>query len=308
MENKMIPLVIEGTPRSGTRFFCNFIEHQFNIKIYRLQRIIHKYNRVLHQYKNDENQLKLPELINDLNSEIIIKERIGYIDISKFLELKVKKEFGSVLNALLHLKSLENGFDYWGLKFDNPSGMEICNKILPDPKFIHIIRDGRDVHLSACKCLSEGYYTPYNNSRFWKKLIEERRNIGRLLGGDRYIEVKYEDLLKEPKKTANNIANFLGKQDFSFKKMEIKEGNFDKWKGEMPLSQIKTYEAVAGDLLLELNYEVSYSNTDVPFSKRAFYNSIELPLKMKRYIIATIKSETRGQVIRRIKLKLKDYI
>ena len=304
----MTPLIIEGTPRSGTRFFCNFVEKQFGFKIFRLQRVIHKYSRNLHAYGNLEIESNFKKLLDDLGKEPIVKERIKGFDADALLRSVAQRSFEGLFRELLQVKANESGCDSWGMKFDNPSGMKICNELFPLSKFIHIVRDGRDVHLSACQCLSEGYYTPYNNALFWKKLITERKKFGASLSDDRYMEVKYEDLLADPKKVANAIARYIGASGFIFKKMDIKAKNFNKWKTRMSPSQIRAYESVAGELLSNLGYQKSCSDAKMSCTERFYYRTIEGPLKIRRYLLETLDPKTRQSVLRRIKLKIRDRL
>lgn len=304
---KITPLIIEGAPRSGTRFFCKFIEHQFSIIIFRLQRIFRKYYGSVKNYGDLRDDNALRSLLDDLRKEIIIKERIGEIDIDQFVKTLLERNFTSIIRKIIEDRVMERKLVYWGLKFDNPSGIALCDKLFPDCKFIHIIRDGRDVHLSACRTLSEGYHTPYNNAEFWKSMVEERRAYGASMGPGRYLEVKYEKLLLEPKQIANKISEFLNIDKFTYNEMDIKSSNFNKWKKIMSNNDLRVYEAVAGGLLKELCYETKHDVAVIRPIEVCYYNAIEKPMKLKKYAGEFLNPNTRNRVIRRFKLKLKDY-
>lgn len=96
----------------------------------------------------------------------------------------------------------------WGDKTPNNfERMLAITHILPEAHFIHIIRDGRDVSLS----LRDMWFAPGRDmttlGRYWKGLIEQaRREAGRNL---RYIEIRYEDLVRKPESTLRDICRFV---------------------------------------------------------------------------------------------------
>ena len=78
----------------------------------------------------------------------------------------------------------------------------------PEAKFVHIIRDGRDVALS----LLEVEWAPdsiVDAARFWRQRVEAGREAGRLLGPRRYAELRYEDFLADPGGNTRRICDFL---------------------------------------------------------------------------------------------------
>ena len=87
--------------------------------------------------------------------------------------------------------------------------------------------------------------------------------------------MKYEDLLINPKLECERLARFLGVKNFKYKELDIKMQNFNKWKTEMKESEIRIYEAVAGEMLKEYGYEVCNSN-DIQLSAiNVLYFNIE---------------------------------
>lgn len=76
-------------------------------------------------------------------------------------------------------------------------------------RFIHIIRDGRDVFLS----LRDKWFGPGDDlvgaAQYWRSRIEQARYDSLSLHPDSYIEVKYEDLVRQPENVLRNCANLL---------------------------------------------------------------------------------------------------
>jgi hypothetical protein len=95
---------------------------------------------------------------------------------------------------------------------------------------------------------------------------------------DRYIEVRYEDLLESPERELRRVCDFLGlkyddsmllfyKEDFAAEisnstthkkiSMPLDPSNRYKWRNEMGEKQLLLFEAIAGDALAEFGYELT---------------------------------------------------
>ncbi len=81
-------------------------------------------------------------------------------------------------------------------------------QLLPEARFIHLIRDGRDVALS----LREVWFSPSRDmrelARYWRRHVSTTRAQG---GSCRhYLEVRFEDLVRDPASTLKGICAFCG--------------------------------------------------------------------------------------------------
>ena len=78
-------------------------------------------------------------------------------------------------------------------------------KLLPEARFVHLIRDGRDVRLSQLERGSD-HPTVARHARRWKRRVE----IGRKQGAEveHYMEVRYEDLVTDPVSELSRICEF----------------------------------------------------------------------------------------------------
>ncbi len=78
---------------------------------------------------------------------------------------------------------------------------------VPDAKFIHIVRDVRDVALSARKVWGKNVY------RFAQRWVDGLRvyeSDHARLPAERVLEVRYEDLLASPEQTVRGLLDYLG--------------------------------------------------------------------------------------------------
>lgn len=80
---------------------------------------------------------------------------------------------------------------------------------VPDAVFIHLIRDGRNVAMAFVDQPTWGPSTIAHAARVWRDHVTVGRAVGLQLGHDRYLEVRYEDLVADPEGTLRPICAFL---------------------------------------------------------------------------------------------------
>jgi hypothetical protein len=166
--------------------------------------------------------------------------------------------------------------------------------LLPEARFIHVIRDGRDAALSRIRWRLQRTGEPANVARLakrWKRWIRRARTQGRQVS--HYTEVRYEDLILDTEKTLRELCAFLalewddavldyhvqaserleeiahelpanadrralaGDQRLAKHEMTTKPPSADRvavWRTEMEPADRERFEDVAGDLLTELGY------------------------------------------------------
>jgi len=99
---------------------------------------------------------------------------------------------------------------------DNVLRVEQVKRDLPNALFVHIIRDGRDIALSLKKM---GGFTPLPWDRgptnslvatalYWEWMVGKGRAGGQKFPAD-YIEVRYEDLIANPRETLGKLGGFI---------------------------------------------------------------------------------------------------
>ncbi len=152
----------------------------------------------------------------------------------------------------------------------------------PEARFVHIIRDGRDVCMSAINWRKAdhalGRFSAWTEDPittaavWWEWHVRLGREDGESLAPKLYHEVRYEELVSRPAKTCETLCDFLGipYYDAMLKFHEGRENvdpNLDakkgwwpltpglrKWSEQMPSGDLERFEAAAGDLPEELGY------------------------------------------------------
>jgi hypothetical protein len=115
------------------------------------------------------------------------------------------------LRTFYALYAENQGKARWGDKTpDYIRKMPAIKRFLPEARFIHVIRDGRDVSLSNNKRIAErGHRRPLTAVRSadrWKTSILNARKHAPNLSD--YIEVRYEDLVSDTESVLRKVCEF----------------------------------------------------------------------------------------------------
>jgi hypothetical protein len=79
----------------------------------------------------------------------------------------------------------------------------------PQSRFIQIVRDGRDVGLSLLPVGWRGK-TSYEVARYWSDTVRAADRSGSSLCSDRYLRIRYEDLVTDTKTVVESVSAYLG--------------------------------------------------------------------------------------------------
>ncbi|MCP4148295.1 MAG: sulfotransferase [bacterium] len=108
----------------------------------------------------------------------------------------------------LYMREKYPGATIWGDKTPlNTLYLQWIRKIFPAARYIHIQRDGRDVVASYIKT---GLITDIEGAcHRWNESINQAENLARSLPSKQYMEIKYENLVRQPEKETREICRFL---------------------------------------------------------------------------------------------------
>jgi hypothetical protein len=110
------------------------------------------------------------------------------------------------IRTFYRLYAKRQGKPRWGDKTPGyATKMRRINRVLPEARFIHMIRDGRDVALSLKE--READMTTEQVARRWRHRINRTRRAAKHIEG--YLEIHYEDLVADPETTLRKICEHI---------------------------------------------------------------------------------------------------
>lgn len=167
----------------------------------------------------------------------------------------------------------------WGDKTPMYMGyLPLLERLFPTALYVHLIRDGRDAATSFLSMprgiVTESWAHPRTPAAFacqWRTEVEAARALGRRVGA-RYLELRYEDLVRAPAAAVERVCRFAGlafepsmlayadEVDVSEKphQQRLREAprpGVRDWRSELSPDDAAAFEAVAGELLAGLGYE-----------------------------------------------------
>ena len=132
--------------------------------------------------------------------------------------------------------------------------MPVLLEIFSRARFVHIVRDARDVARSQVR-LDFGPRNLYTAGRYWRRVVTTARSDGRRLGPSRYLEVRDELLVADREAVIREVLRFLGEDAADNLDLPaVDAARASSWRTEMPARDPDVVEAAAGDVLAELGY------------------------------------------------------
>jgi hypothetical protein len=270
------PLFIVGISRSGTKLLRDLLNNHSRISMPEIEsKFIPLFYRRFGQW--DETRFREQfELFFKYFARAqfyeMMKDKGITIDIDTWREQVERWTFGGVIEALF--KMLARGESekktIWGDK--TPSyllSIPLLKTLFPRAKFIHIIRDVRDICISARKAWKRNIYF---TAQRWSDYINRcRKDAASHAAGD-YIEITYEELTADPGAVLEQLCGFLGihyehhmpvltfsSEEFGDAKgkTEVIHDNTQKWKTQLSAAQAGKIEAICAPLLQDLGYPLA---------------------------------------------------
>lgn len=115
----------------------------------------------------------------------------------------------ALVDAVGEWRRRQTGAQRWGLKIQRHiMKARALSKVWPRARFVHIVRDGRDVAASHVREHSAwGYRDAAAAAAGWSAVVAATRP---LRAWDHFHEMRYEDLVGEPRAVLGEMMDFLG--------------------------------------------------------------------------------------------------
>jgi hypothetical protein len=186
--------------------------------------------------------------------------------------------FGSAVGIVFRAYARRFGKARWGDKRPSyATNLDVVLRLFPDAQVVNIIRDGRD-------CVASLKEMPWHRAgieqsiSLWARSIDRTRQARGRLGDERYHELSYEHLVRDPEPLLRGLCDFLG-EPFSPAMTEpaavadvavpagktwhertrgaVSDDRVASWRHRLTPAEIGLCEAVLGRRLRACGYELS---------------------------------------------------
>lgn len=156
----------------------------------------------------------------------------------------------------------------------------LIHELYPRSRFIHVLRDGRDVTVSvraAARSWVPQWRQAFGRSvatsaRAWSHAVRRARKLGARLG-DQFLEVRFEEIKRDPRAAYQRLLGFCGisydetlleqiheQTDFARNYKSNEEGfrrggRVGDWRTHFNIVDAIQFNLAAGDTLIETGYE-----------------------------------------------------
>ncbi len=274
------PLIVLGVRRSGTTLLRVMLDRNPELAVpdesYFVPQLARRHGGRVDPAAFVDDLRRLPTLVEWNLSPDVVTAR-----------LDERMTAGDAIAAVFEAYAAERGKPRWGDK--TPLYMQylpLLERLFPTARYVHLIRDGRDATVSYLAVpegiMTAGWGHPRDAAGFacqWETEVRAARALGARVGLARYLEVRYEALVADPDAELRRVCDFaalayddamlgyVGQTDSARKQHQQRLNEPPRvgvrdWRNEMPASEVAGFEAVAGDLLHELGYDVSSRGTD----------------------------------------------
>ena len=205
---------------------------------------------------------------------------IGPRDLARLYGEKQAVRYADFVTALFDRFGEQRGKHLVGDKTpEYVSSLPTLHSLWPEAKFVHVIRDGRDVCLSVADWGKGATRLPTwdddpvaTTAVWWDRNVRLAREEGERLGAALYHEVRYEALVADPAGQCARLCRFL-EIPYDDAMLRFHQGRtrsepgldpkkawlpvtrgLRSWRSQMPSGDVARFEATAGDLLDELGY------------------------------------------------------
>lgn len=277
---------VVGCPRSGTTLLQRMLDGHPQLAVAYDTLFI---PAVVRRQK-DKNPPVSPELINNIH-DFKRFSRFGLPpDVLDNLQFKAQ-DYSQLVSLIYDEFARMHGKSLGGEKSPGyVRHMPLLQGLFPQAKFIHLVRDGRNVALSLLdwgkqKKRIKGPAKKYQlwdespvavSALWWVYKASRGRRDAPKIGPEAYTEVRYESLVAEPETELRKLAEFL-ELPYSPDMVNFYEGKTKSepglsaksawlpatkgirdWRIAMSNEDLELFEALAGNCLLEFGYDLHF--------------------------------------------------
>ncbi len=281
------PIFVIGTPRSGTTLTANMLnrhsavmmpgENHFFEDIYSRRGELGTLANPQVRERVVDRMISIYARYNQTTDAERIKEEFGAANTRSLHDHADSYE--QLLHEFMNIRLSFSGKRRWG----NNTPKDIFHVrdimgVFPDVVFVVCIRDLRDFLLSykgrwkvttqAHKERLRNLYHPVITTLLWKATVRKIMTLAADAGGDRYIVLRYEDLVRDPEGSARRICTLIGEayepdmcqvdennSSDAASKQGIYTSSIGRWESGLSAEEIFIAQSLAGVEMAFLGYE-----------------------------------------------------
>lgn len=254
------PIFVAGPLRSGSTLVRLLLQHHSQLNIFG------EFEGAVSQAKG-----------NDWPSIESYRNFVKHDRQTKALNLTINTslDYESLVHSFMHQLEKRSTKPFVGASVH--SRMDLLPKLWPDARFIHILRDPRDVARSA---IGMGWVSNvYEGTSYWVDPEMHWDKLCAVVPEEHRTEVRYEELVADPQTHLSNICTFLGLEYESAMLDIAADTTYSapdpaysyQWKSKLSVKEINWVEHQCADLLVKRGYELSGNPITKPSLPQVIY-------------------------------------
>ena len=269
------PVFVIGCGRSGTTLLYHMLVSSGNFANYRIEsNVLNLLEPRFRPLSSPRNKRKMLDAW--CNSRLYTRSGLDRAELEPMVMERCQNG-GDFLRLIMEEMCRKQGVERWAET--TPEHLLYLWRIketIPEALIIHVIRDGRDVALSWEK-LRQIRALPWDRTRLamaaaihWEWIVNRGRAAGRAFGPD-YLEVHYEDVVREPRKVLAKLQPFI-QHELDYDRIRstaigsvavpntaFREGEFNpigRWTTALSSKELAALESMIGPTLTGLGYKL----------------------------------------------------
>ena len=241
------PVFLVGAERSGTTLLRLILSHHPQLSW------CNEFEYVVDQVPDDSGWPDLEEYYQWLGMHRIF-QATGF-------EIDRSLDYPSLVNSFLVQRRQRDGKPIVGATVHRH--LDRLLRIWPDARFIHLLRDGRDVAKSVIQMGWAG--SGWHGTERWLHAEHKWDHLCEVVPEDRRAEVTFENMIGDLEQTMKGLCEFIGlpysdamldyHKDTTYGPPDIKIVR--QWERKLSSFQIRLAEARAGEMLVRRGYALS---------------------------------------------------
>ena len=271
------PIFVIGCPRSGTTLLRVMLNAHPSIAIPPENRFVIPLYRKRHKMGKPGSKRAARKMARTIGrrGRGLAKLGLTFDQLKAGLVARRPRDVAQAMDYAFSTFAEQRGATRWGDK--RPSYFAFVDELaemFPKAQFVYIVRDGR-------ACAASLKRPPFSHSSatamaVWLNSVHACQRSGQRLGPDRFIKLRYEDLVADTESTLRTLCTFLGEpfdpamlnpeavvrdhvpsqfQQHAQIAAGVNTGSVEAWKRELSKAEVASFELLSGRALRRDGYE-----------------------------------------------------